>query len=199
MVYAQAKDQEELRQLLDSLKSSDVISVQVTLDTLYCSSSSVTMIALSKNVINIFGTICCCCPRDENPCLNCCHQRMRKSQITAMLLVNNAIIGNFQHKKASLSSRASQEKEARPKPLLLNMEDQVWIKSNCFIFWPHTAVHCHSCHLCLQGLTGERRYTKSPPKTRSSIFSSKPYNASHYVPSFTSKVGFDNRRQTIMF
>jgi len=89
----QAKDQEELRQLLDSLKSSDVISVQ--------------------------------------------------------------------HKKASLSSRTSQEKEGRPKPLLLNMEDQ--------------------------GLTGERRYTKSPPKTRSSIFSSKPYNASHYVPSFSSK------------
>ena len=44
------------------------------------------------------------------------------------------------------------------------------------------------CHVCLQGLTGERRYTKSPPKTRSSIFSSKPYNASHYVPSFSSKV-----------
>lgn len=43
-------------------------------------------------------------------------------------------------------------------------------------------------HTCLQGLTGERRYTKSPPKTRSSIFSSKPYNASHYVPSFSSKV-----------
>ena len=36
---------------------------------------------------------------------------------------------NFQHKKASLSSRASQEKETRPKPLLLNMEEQVLIKS----------------------------------------------------------------------
>ena len=46
---------------------------------------------------------------------------------------NNAISNvymwiNFQHKKASLSSRASQEKEGRPKPVLLNMEDQVWIK-----------------------------------------------------------------------
>jgi len=100
----QAKDQEELRQLLDSLKSSDVISVQ--------------------------------------------------------------------HKKASLSSRASQEKESRPKPLLLNMEDQ--------------------------GLTGERRYTKSPPKTRSSIFSSKPYNASHYVPSFTSKASSLPPREPIL-
>ena len=39
---------------------------------------------------------------------------------------------SFQHKKASLNSRAPQEKEGRPKPLLLNMEDQVWIESE----WP---------------------------------------------------------------
>ena len=91
----------------------------------------------------------------------------------------------FQHKKASLNSRAPQEKEGRPKPLLLNMEDQVWIESK---WQKNILVHFRCCHLRFQGLTGERRYTKSPPKTRSSIFSSKPYNASQYVPSFSSKV-----------
>ena len=64
-------------------------------------------------------------------------------------------------------------------------------------------VHFRCCHLRFQGLTGERRYTKSPPKTRSSIFSSKPYNASQYVPSFSSKVSFkfllltDNKKTPI--
>ena len=57
--------------------------------------------------------------------------------------------------------------------------------SNVFFQWIYIEI---IDHVCLQGLTGERRYTKSPPKTRSSIFSSKPYNASHYVPSFSSKV-----------
>ena len=71
------------------------------------------------------------------------------------------------------------------------MEDQVWISliSNFQMFSSNEyALRFTICHVCLQGLTGERRYTKSPPKTRSSIFSSKPYNASHYVPSFASKV-----------
>ena len=57
--------------------------------------------------------------------------------------------------------------------------------SNVFLLWIYIEINDHTC---LQGLTGERRYTKSPPKTRSSIFSSKPYNASHYVPAFSSKV-----------
>ena len=97
----------------------------------------------------------------------------------------------LQHKKASLSSRASQEKEGRPKTLLLNMEDQVcWNRVMNVKTWTDFSLLSSFCHLCVQGLTGERRYTKSPPKTRSSIFSSKPYNASHYVPSFTSKVCF---------
>ena len=38
-------------------------------------------------------------------------------------------------------------------------------------------------------LSGEKRYTKSPPKTRSSLLTSKPYHPSHYVPSFSSKDG----------
>ena len=71
------------------------------------------------------------------------------------------------------------------------MEDQVWI-SLISIFQMFSsneyALRLMIMCVCLQGLTGERRYTKSPPKTRSSIFSSKPYNASHYVPSFSSKV-----------
>ena len=58
--------------------------------------------------------------------------------------------------------------------------------SNVFFQW--ISLRFIIYHVCLQGLTGERRYTKSPPKTRSSIFSSKPYNASHYAPSFSSKV-----------
>ena len=38
-------------------------------------------------------------------------------------------------------------------------------------------------------MSGERRYTKSPPKTRSSLLPSKAYHPSHYVPSFSSKDG----------
>ena len=47
LVYVQAKDQEELRQLLDSLKSSDVISVQVFVDGLYI---RLIMISLAKYI-----------------------------------------------------------------------------------------------------------------------------------------------------
>ena len=53
LMLSKAKDQEELRQLLDSLKSSDVISVQV----------SSSFLVISSQII--VGNICCCCPKDE--------------------------------------------------------------------------------------------------------------------------------------